>query len=309
MASLVYILSEIFKQFPTQTLRGTTPSSNTLQQYKQNSINYAKWAKKRYPIQSFKSCGNHIQAYADYLAMQGKSAATIHSYIAGCCHTWGIPISDIKKPHRRVHMVTRSRGTKAVDKRRDARREGSPRLFDFAQVVGIRRHEYLRLRKDNLTRDESGYLCVEVKKGKGGKYQLQRILPQHEEAVKAYFDGSGDFVFTKNEMRNKLDLHHMRAEVSQNAYDYYVHRISTEPGYARQLAQELMNRWYLYNKKRTWDPSLIKDRYTIRGENRRRAISLNLPTSYNRLAVMAVSVFHLSHWRCDVTVDNYLLAR
>ena len=33
-----------------------------------------------------------------------------------------------------------------------------------------------------------------------------------------------------------------------------------------------------------------------------------LPVVYDRLAVMAVSVFHLSHWRCDVTVDNYLLA-
>lgn len=27
---------------------------------------------------------------------------------------------------------------------------------------------------------------------------------------------------------------------------------------------------------------------------------------YNRLALMAVSVFHLSHWRLDVTVTNYM---
>ena len=34
----------------------------------------------------------------------------------------------------------------------------------------------------------------------------------------------------------------------------------------------------------------------------------NPPTAYNRLALMAVSVFHLSHWRLDVTVCNYILA-
>lgn len=38
------------------------------------------------------------------------------------------------------------------------------------------------------------------------------------------------------------------------------------------------------------------------------AIRKGLLTEYNRLALMAVSVFHLSHWRLDVTVSNYLLA-
>ena len=48
--------------------------------------------------------------------------------------------------------------------------------------------------------------------------------------------------------------------------------------------------------------------YYLRSRNRKFALEHNLPVAYNRLALMAVSVFHLSHWRLDVTVCNYILA-
>lgn len=86
-----------------------------------------------------------------------------------------------------------------MDSWQDAKREVSPRLYDFAAAVGVRRAEYTRLRGDNLVCGESGYLCVRIQRG--------------------------------------------------------------------------------------------KDR-----------------VQYDRLAVLATSVFHLSHWRCGVTINNYLLA-
>ena len=57
-----------------------------------------------------------------------------------------------------------------------------------------------------------------------------------------------------------------------------------------------------------WRDSLVQGTYWIRGANRRKAQENGLAVGYDRLAVMAVSVFHLSHWRCDVTIDHYLLA-
>ena len=57
-----------------------------------------------------------------------------------------------------------------------------------------------------------------------------------------------------------------------------------------------------------WKEHEVQGTYRIRGANRERAEKLGLPIEYNRLAVMAVSVFHLSHWRTNVTVANYLLA-
>lgn len=49
------------------------------------------------------------------------------------------------------------------------------------------------------------------------------------------------------------------------------------------------------------------DVYKLRGGNLQKAISEGKPTEYNRLALMAVSVLHLSHWRLDVTVTNYMI--
>lgn len=227
-------------------------------------------------------------------------------------------MEHITKPTRHCYAATRSRGTKAMDSRSDANRESSPRLYDFAKVVGIRRHEYLALRGNNFKTDESGYPCVEITKGKGGKYQLQRLLPDEVKQVEAYFDGSDRYVFSKAEMTNKLDLHRIRAEVAQRAYRYYTARLAFEPGYREQLEQEIQTRWERYrgtppkgSKKKhdwIWDVSRVRGEYRIRGKNRKQAIANGLPVVYDRLAIMAVSVFHLSHWRCDVTVDNYLLA-
>jgi len=186
-------------------------------------------------------------------------------------------------------------------------RKASPRLHDFAAVVGIRRAEYTRLRGDDLVYDESGYLCVQVKRGKGGKFQLQRILPGDEMFVRAHFDGSASLVFKKAELDNQIDLHHLRAVQAQRAYRYYEMRLRNEPEYRRQLEVEIRAWWRKYNKCR-WKQREFEGAYKLRGANSQLARRLGRPTEYDRLAVMATSVFHLSHRRCDVTVSNYLLA-
>ena len=49
------------------------------------------------------------------------------------------------------------------------------------------------------------------------------------------------------------------------------------------------------------------DVYVCRGEVKQALLSANKPTVYDRVALMAVSVFHLAHWRPDVTVKNYMI--
>lgn len=105
-------------------------------------------------------CQEHIQDYADWLAQQSKSASTVHTYLAGVCLVYEVPLADIQKPKRVVSENIRSRGVKNVDNRKDTAREVSPRLYDFASAVGIRRAEYARLRGSDLLYDESRYLCV-----------------------------------------------------------------------------------------------------------------------------------------------------
>ena len=292
--------------------------TQTEKQYRNHAIKFASWCKEQYGCRMLEECSAHIQDYADFLVAQGRSPSTIHTYLAGICRICGVPLADIQKPIRVVADNTRSRGVKAVDERKDAGREASPRLYDFACLVGIRRAEYLYLAPDDLVTDDFGNWCIRVKKGKGGKRQLQRILPEDLHAIKAVFDNPAtpEHLFSKREMNNKIDLHHLRALRAQKMYRYYLDKIENEHGYRAQLINEIRHIWEQddearksngYRAKR-WSDMKVTGQYILRGNNRKLAQKHGLPVAYDRLALLAVSVFHLSHWRHDVTVANYLLA-
>lgn len=292
--------------------------TQTEKQYRNHAIKFANWCKEQYGCRTLDECSAHIQDYADFLVAQGKSPSTVHTYLAGICRICGVPLADIQKPIRVVAENTRSRGMKAVDSRTDSSREASPRLYDFACIVGIRRAEYLHLAPDDLVTDDFGNWCIRVKKGKGGKRQLQRILPEELPAIKAVFDAPADeqHLFSRDELKNKIDLHHLRAQRAQKMYRYYLDRIETETGYRAQLISEIRHVWEQddearksngYRAKR-WSDMKVTGNYVLRGNNRKLAQKHGLPMKYDRLALLAVSIFHLSHWRHDVTVANYLLA-
>lgn len=292
--------------------------TQTEKQYRNHAIKFANWCKEQYGCRTLDECSAHIQDYADFLVVQGRSPSTIHTYLAGICRICGVPLADIQKPIRVVAENTRSRGMKAVDERKDAGREASPRLYDFAVIVGIRRNEYLHLTPDDLVFDDFGHPCVLVRKGKDGKRQLQRILPDELPAIKAVFDNPADagHLFPKAEINNKIDLHHLRALRAQKMYRYYLDKIENEHGYRAQLINEIRHVWEHddearkengYKAKR-WSDMKVTGNYIMRGNNRKLAKKHGLPLQYDRLALLAVSIFHLSHWRHDVTVANYLLA-
>lgn len=134
----------------------------------------------------FDDCQCHIQDYADFLAAQGKSATTIHTYLAGVCYAWDVPMTDIRKPIRHAAEAKRSRGVKKSDARKDTHREASPWLYD----LGLRRQELLRLRRDCLVRDESGYLCVLVEKGLGAVHPQELLRKNRGRLTRAVHNGA-----------------------------------------------------------------------------------------------------------------------
>ncbi len=287
-------------------------------QYKKHALKYVAWAKSIYRCKTLDDCKEHIQDYSNYLTASGKTPSTTHTYLVGICRVLDVPLEDINKPIRIVAKNTRSRGAKAVDERKDADREASPRLYDFASIVGIRRNEYLHLRPDDLVVDDFGNPCILVRKGKGGKQQLQRILPEELPAIQEVFQHPADeqHLFSKAELSNKIDLHHLRALRAQRMYKYYLEHIQSEKGYREQLISEIKHTWEGddetrmengYRPKR-WKDCKVNGNYVLRGHNRESALKNGLPVSYDRLALLAVSIYHLAHWRHDVTAANYLLA-
>ena len=289
---------------PTQRM----PTNKTVSQYTDHAITYGEWCKITFGCKDFTDCDQYIQTYADHLVAQGKSPDTIHTYLAGICFVWDVPLKTIKKPIRHAANNTKSRGHKKSDRRKDTQRSCSPRLYDFASVICLRRHDYTALRQNNLVVDEAGHLCVEICKGKGGKYQLQRVPAGQEAFVRSLFNGdAGKFVFEKEEMGNKIDLHHLRHMAALREYRYYEHRIKNEDGYREQLIADIKKRWNQYND-RPPQKHEMEETYKMRGKNRELAKKLGFQYSFDRLAILATSIFHLSHWRNGVTVRNYILA-
>ena len=132
--------------------------------------------------------------------------------------------------------------------------------------------------------------------------------------------GAEEKVFSKEEMNNKIDFHGMRAAHARRCYAYYVERIEADQSFAADMRFKLMERWLeahetlCFSDRRTWSwqrsifEQEMDDRpYKLRGDNLSKAMASRAPTEYNRLALMCVSVLHLSHWRLDVTVTNYVV--
>ena len=295
-------------------------NNHTVRLYLRAIDRFWRWAKtKGYrSLDQIPDISALIEEYVADLTAQGYSASTIHSYVAPITHGLGFSKEEsraVRKPRRVAAENIRGRGPQ----HKDAQRPEFARLVAFQTVVGIRRAELEKLTTACLAADESGYLCIDVKRGKGGKRQLQRVLPGDELIVlDTVASSTWSTVFTPREMRNKIDLHKLRAEQARRAYDYYLKRLETEPDYRDGLTGELILRFMHLHRKpsaESLDRFLAqvttktgKTTWDLNGANRKRAEKLGRPVSYDRLALLAVSVFHLSHWRLDVTVSNYMIA-
>lgn len=295
-----------------------SPTTQTQRQYKAQITKFADFCKSEGVTQMKHVNGREkslIQGYSDSLQAAGYSPATVHTYLASPCKALGVPMDSIDKPKRTADVIRRSRHI-AGENERGFREEKSPRferLVSFAEAVGIRRAEYGALRGRDLVRDESGALCVHVRSGKGGKVQLQRILPEHERVVVETFRGvePGEYLFSKRELSNDIDLHSMRARNAQRAYQYYWENYRT-PQQRDQLRSELLARWDCYHRpderqRAKFVRSMREGEYITRGSVREISEANGHGGRFDRLCVMAVSVFHLSHWRAEVTIVNYLI--
>lgn len=243
-----------------------------------------------------------IQAYADFLLSSGKTASTIHSYLSPVCKATGVALKEIKKPIRHASEFTRSGGS--------GKKSGG-RPGELNELVGIRENELRHLRGSDLI-ERNGDTFVVVRQGKGGKYQEQRILPEDVARVRGFFDGSERKLFRADEFVSGFDYHGQRRAVAMRALEYYNHRLQTEPGYRKALYQKVAQQWHRNNRKHrdNLEPLPSFDRpYILRGKNRELAEKQGKPIALDRLALRAVSVLHLAHWRDKVTVQSYYFSR
>lgn len=287
----------------------------TRKTYTRQVKQYIKFCREHFDCKTFADCKEHVQDYSTYLQTQDYTASTIHTYLAAVCCTFAINLETIQKPKRYVADYTRGREKKAFDSKTDLDNHQWAYLVEFQKRVGIRRNELERLRGGDFGEDESGYRCVIVRKGKGGKKQYQRILEKDMAFVQSYFDrvAENEYIFNRKYFENDLNLHSLRALSAKEYYFAQLQKIKENPQYAEQLEKEIRDRWTKMNLTKKSKPKKFKEvelqgTYTLRGKNRELALQKGLPVHYNKVALLATSIFKLSHWRNDVTIASYMLA-
>lgn len=297
----------------------------TAKQYSKNYGKFVVFCREVYDCRTLQECKKHIQDYADYLTEQGYSASTIHTYLAPVCVLHDFNMKRIKKPVRHTAEYKRGRSDNGKKSRSDNDIDNPKyaRTVEFQKRVGIRRNELKRLRGGDFLYDEKiGWYYVFVRNGKGGKQQKQYILPEDVKFVEKYFKGvkPNEKIFSESELENKLPYHTIRANHAKQMYDYYLEKLNGDNGdkYREELKKKLLLR-YAERRKDKETPEetarkyenfvrLMEGKHKLKGKNKALAIEKHLPTEYDNLAVLAVSVFHLAHWRVDVTINSYLLA-
>lgn len=296
-------------------------NNRTVTGYKRYLKRFAVWCRENTKVKDISEItAEVVQEYEKTLEADPKNytPASIHKILAPVCRAVSVPMDKISKPKRRSGTIVRGRSEEANRQgKHQAEEPRFSRLVSFQKAVGIRRSELARLTGKDLCGN-----YIHVTKGKGGKEQFQFILPEDRETVRAVFAGIGpdQRVFTRDEMNNVIDLHSMRASHARRCYSYYLQMLENHPERIASMRKTLLDRWEgAHERMKSQNPkawqrqrdkfiSNMRDKpYKLRGDNRARAISTERPTEYNRLAIMCVSVFHLSHWRTDVTVTNYML--
>ena len=303
------------------SLKGIT-DNDSVKTYNFGTKKFTKWAETQgvKHVEDLKTEEDRIafvQRYQKYLDDRGYTPSTVHTYLAPVCKGLGFSMAKIKKKKRTAGYLKRSRDPIAnLQGKREATLDKYQRLIKAQKAIGVRRSELGELIGADLIENDKKELYVRILKGKGGKYQLQRILPEDEEIIRKIWEGIGQNqkVFSQEEINNKIDLHEIRREHGMKAYNYYLDNINNTPGFKEELQKDLCRRYWKYSKKHHNKEALVKwaneivyneTPYKLRGENKDKAINAGAPTTYNRLALIAISVYQLSHWRLDVSAVNY----
>ena len=303
----------------------------TVRQYKKDLGKFAEYCKsenitKTKQLGSLQERVNLINRYVEHLESRGLKPDTIHTYIVPVCKALDInppgkgKAYPINKPRRRALSIDKGRMPDLKNPRhlKDLSNPKYARAVAGAEILGLRRAEMAKVTSIKIEKDICGYDCVVIK-GKGNKIQHQRILPVDMPRMVDLISccTGNQRVFSKAEMLNKINFHSIRRNHAQKLYKYYCNRIKN--GEADKLRSELLSTWHAYHPQNRPKQDAIAYKqfvrnvsdyngvYKIRGDNLDRARLSGVNPCLNRLAIMCVSVFHLAHWRPDVTVRNYIL--
>ncbi|SDB25322.1 Phage integrase, N-terminal SAM-like domain [Ruminococcaceae bacterium FB2012] len=246
----------------------------------------------------------YIQPYIEHLKNKGDSANTINLKLSAVCKATGQFVVDYQHPIRRYADVIR--GVKpAVRDNFNSKRAAA--ALELNSAVGLRRAELYRLKVDDITWGKGHAVIKSI--GKGGKHNSTFITDCSKLAIleKYYMDAlenGRDTLLSSEQMNHDADLHHARAQCAMDEYKRVMEDIKEHPE-RRIFYKDYVVRFFKENNKPLKE-NLDKP-YNLRGAGKKMLEKQGRETSFDRVAVLYVSVTILHHYRSDTTVQHYLI--
>ena len=212
------------KHMDKNTPEGTSSklySFGTYRTYMNVGIKFARFCKENHGCKNLDQCRQYVN---EYLQERGKScsAYTVKLDAAALGKLYGESTTNfICTESRSRGAVTRSRGTKAMDKHFSASK--NTELVNFLKSSGLRRSEAAHVRGSDLRPCSSSPVGLGVfVRSSGAKGGRERVAPLYcsSQVAKEIADrcaAAGDKrLFAR--IHSKLDVHSLRAEYGQNVY-------------------------------------------------------------------------------------------
>ena len=250
---------------------------------------------------SLEEAREHIQEYLDYEKERGLRPASINSSMSAICKALHADIMDYDRPKRSVSDIVKGRGEREHDMRNA---ENAKELLEANRLMGLRRNELRQLRAGDIREVDDKVIIYT--KGKGGKHNQQIFyLPEEKEKILSYREGKRpeERIFNRELFRNDADLHHMRELRAKDVYEQVRADMQDNPARRSFYADEIQR--IFAESGRTLKEDLDKP-YIARGENRERLEAEGRESSFDRVALMMVSVTVLNHFRSCVSCNYYV---
>lgn len=272
----------------------------TMQTYQNEVKRYGDWLEARglhKCTMGEASC--HVQEYLNYQVDRGLSAYSVHTSCAALSKVFQTNMREYDIPKRQLCDITRSKGVHTNDALNN-RRAGD--VLEANRTLALRRNELKNLRASNFTDNGSTITMSTI--GKGGKHN-ETVFRHPEElaVVRNLLAGKAenDYIFNRESFQNDADFHQSRAEGFQLRYHRIIEDMRNRPEARDEYQQIIKDTFEAQGRECKED---LNNPYVCRGSHRASLIEQDISVTYDRTAVMMVSLE--SHFRSDVLVQHYL---
>ncbi|MCL2577289.1 MAG: hypothetical protein FWE27_04480 [Defluviitaleaceae bacterium] len=202
-------------------------SYNTFKTYLAQGCAFAKWARENHNCKTLLDARAFVDPYLQMHINKGYSAWTQSTIASALAKLYGCSKNEFIPTERRHRAnIVKSRKSKAIFSE-----EKNHEFVDFCKATGLRKHEFLNLKLENLHYDDVNgqYMLVNIK-GKGGRLRDCPILSKN--AVERILNTpAGQKVWSKIPMRP--DIHSYRAEYCKAIYNRHARPFAEIPEYDR----------------------------------------------------------------------------